>query len=191
MELVTEAELEAILEAAAESDTLEFKRAMEWDVGIVKDILAMANVFDGGRIVIGVEDGTYQRQGLSKEQILTFDQERLRDVVSEYADPLVLFTVETARDRAGLQFVVINVAPFEQLPVICKRDGGRKNELRKGDVYYRPKSGRPQSSRVSNSSDLRDILEAAISRRGRRLAHLGLGPTRPARYDFDAELDGL
>lgn len=59
------AELEALITGAEETDVLEFKGAMSWDRNtFVKDILAMANVIDGGRIVVGVEDGilVFQQQ---------------------------------------------------------------------------------------------------------------------------------
>ncbi len=59
---MTTEELEELLEGAEETDALEFKQAMNWDDGLVKDILAMANIEDGGRIVVGIDDGTFARQ---------------------------------------------------------------------------------------------------------------------------------
>lgn len=65
-------DVEALLSGAEETDALEFKGAVPWDRNLfVKDILAMANVIDGGRIVIGVEDGTFRRLGLAPEQVAT------------------------------------------------------------------------------------------------------------------------
>jgi hypothetical protein len=43
-----------LLEAQAESQTLEFKAACNWDISrMAKDILALSNVQDGGVIIIG------------------------------------------------------------------------------------------------------------------------------------------
>ena len=86
-------ELEELLEGADETDALEFKQAMSWDVGLIKDVLAMANIEDGGRIVIGIEDGTFTRQGLTTEQIDTYNPDNMKDAVGLFADPFVEFSV--------------------------------------------------------------------------------------------------
>lgn len=188
---MTTEELEELLEGADETDALEFKQAMAWESGLVKDILAMANIADGGRIIIGIEDETYARQGLSVEQLATFNPDQMKDVVGSFADPFVEFSVSKATDKDNLSFVIIAVAPFSLSPVICKKDGGNKNELRKGDVYFRSKTRRPCSERISNSSEMRDLLDRATVLRMRYLQGLGLQTTPAARYDFDKELDGL
>ncbi len=188
---MTTEELEELLEGAEETDALEFKQAMVWEDGLVKDILAMANIEDGGRIVIGIEDGTFARQGLSDDQLNSFNGDQIKDVVGGFADPFVEFAISKTPDNDGLMFVVIVVAPFTYTPVICKRDGGRKNELRKGEIYFRSKTRRPCSERISNSSEMRDLLDRATVLRMRHLQGLGLQAVPEKRYDFDRELGGL
>ncbi len=188
---LTTDELEELLEGADETDALEFKQAMSWDTSLVKDVLAMANIADGGRIVIGIEDGTFARQGLSAAQLATFQPDQMKDLAGQYADPFVEFSVSKASDRAGKQFVIIAVAPFSLSPVICKKDGGSKQELRKGEIYFRSKTRRPCSERISNSSEMRELLDRATVLRMRYLQGLGLQTVPSARYDFDKELDGL
>jgi predicted HTH transcriptional regulator len=57
-------ELEQILEGGTETQRIEFKGACDWSVRLLaKDILALSNVRDGGYIVVGVEDETFNRQG--------------------------------------------------------------------------------------------------------------------------------
>lgn len=170
---MTTEELEELLQGAQESDSLEFKGAMGWDLGLVKDILAMANVQDGGRIVIGIEDETLVRQGVSQEQLDSFIPDTMMDRVGTFADPHVSFSVEKVSDTAGLSFVVITVAPFERTPVICARDGVR-NELQAGTIYYRSKTGRPKSARIDNANDMRDIIERATIQTMRHFHNLGL-----------------
>lgn len=172
---MTTEELEELLQGAQESDSLEFKGAMPWDIGLIKDILAMANVQDGGHIVIGIEDETLVRQGLSREQIETFSADALMDKVGPFADPHVSFSVHKVRDNDGLNFVVFAVAPFERTPVICAKDGGNRNELQSGTIYYRTKTGRPKSARVDNANDMRDIVERAAIQTMRHFQDLGLG----------------
>lgn len=142
------ADFEALLEGAEETDVLEFKEPMEWSISLVKDILAMSNLPDGGRIVIGIEDQTSKRLGIDEQQAASYVLDIMRDKVSNFADPFVEFSSEVVSDYADLKFVVITVSSFGDIPVICKRDGGHNNELRQGEVYYRSKTRRPQSARV-------------------------------------------
>ncbi|RWC25950.1 MAG: ATP-binding protein [Mesorhizobium sp.] len=184
---MTTEELEALLEGAEETDRLEFKRAMSWDKHVlVKDILAMANVQDGGRIVIGIEDETLARQGVTEEQRNSYVPDQLRDQIAEYADPEVVFSVRTPTDTAGRRFIVIQVSPFETLPVICKRDGP---DVTKGTIYFRSPAQKPQSARISNSTDMRRLIEQSISKRWAELQQIGLaGAVAPPAYDYDKEL---
>jgi len=183
------AKLESLLEGAEESDTLEFKQAMSWDRNsLVRDILALSNTVDGGHIIIGIEDETLVRQGLNEDQVASFNIETMRDGVRKYADPLVEFRCDIVEDSDGRSFAVIEVNTFSELPVICARGGDDVNE---GDIYFRSRRGRPQSSRVSSSSDMREIIENSISRRYRSLRRVGLVPADPPEYDYDAELGDL
>jgi predicted HTH transcriptional regulator len=180
--------LEALLDGAEETDSLEFKGAMAWNRNsLVRDILALANVIDGGRIVVGIEDATYQRQGVTAEQAASFEIEMMRDQIAPYADPRVVFRCVVVADRQGLQFVVIDVAPFDEGPVICKRDGV---EVQAGTIYFRSRTRRPQSARIDNSADMRDIVERAAALATRRLRRLGF-VAEEADPGFDAELGGL
>lgn len=181
--------LETLLQGAEETDNLEFKAAMAWNRNsLVRDILAMANVIDGGRIVIGVADHTYERQGLSPEQIATYQIEIMRDQIAPFADPRVEFRREIVADAEGRQFVIIDVSPFDDMPVICKRDG---DDVRAGTIYYRSRSRRPQSARVDSSADMRDIVERSAALSARRLRRLGFVPPEAPHFDYDAELGGL
>ena len=59
-------ELEAILEGGTETQKIEFKGACDWNVrSLAKDILALSNVQDGAYVVIGVEEGSFNRQGIT------------------------------------------------------------------------------------------------------------------------------
>jgi hypothetical protein len=148
----------------------------------------MANVQDGGRIVIGVAHGTFERQGLTANQVASFDIDTMKDQVSPYADPFVTFAVEFPIDGLGLTYAVISVAPFSELPVICARSG---HDVKEGDIYYRSADRRPQSARVSSSHDLRDLLERSIVRRRNQLVQIGLIEQPGADALLDAELGDL
>ncbi len=181
--------LETLLAGAEETDSLEFKGAMPWDRNtLAKDILALANVIDGGRIIVGVEDETFQRQGLTEEQAQTYNIDQMRDGIAPFADPRVVFRCEIVSDRAGRRYAVIDVSPFEDVPVICKRNGA---DVHAGTVYFRSRSRRPQSARVDSSSDMRDIIERAAALSTRRLRRIGFIPEQQPDDELDAELGGL
>ena len=184
--------LESLIAGARETDSLEFKSAVPWNVNtFVKDILALANVIDGGVIIVGVgeEDGNFVRQGLSAEQIATYNYDIMRDQIAPYADPRVIFTKDAIQDAGGLSYVVIEVAPFEELPVLCIQDG--PDNLQAGTLYFRSRSRRPQSARVSRAEDMREIVEAAISRRWRNMRRLGFAGESEGQHALDAELGDL
>lgn len=182
-------ELEALLDGAEETDRIEFKAAINWNRnGLVKDILAMANIQDGGRIVIGVEDETFARQGMTAEQIATFVLDDMRDQIAPFADPRVVFKIFTPTDRDGRRYVVIDVSPFDEFPVICKRDG---TDVQAGTIYYRSRAQKPQSARVSSYTDLRDIIEISVARRMQRMQRMGFVAAVGQQYDYEAELGGL
>jgi predicted HTH transcriptional regulator len=146
---MTTKELEELLQGGAETQTLDFKGACVWSVDtFVKDLLAMANVEHGGRIVVGVEDGTFVRQGVTAAERDSYDVDVMKDQVAPYADPYVEFRVEVVADSTGKEYVVISVAPFDEVPTVCKRDG---RDVHKGRIYYRSSVGRPQSAAVGTS----------------------------------------
>jgi predicted HTH transcriptional regulator len=181
--------LEAALVGAQETDSIEFKAAVFWDSKVfVKDILAMANVIDGGVIIIGVEDGTFARQGMTDPQIASYDIDIMRDQIDPYADPKVIFTKQVVNDSGGLAYVVIEIAPFEELPVICARDG---HDVHNGSIYFRSRARRAASARVDRAEDMREIVESSISRRLRNLRRAGFIPDLNLQNDLDDELGGL
>lgn len=183
-------EIESLLDGAEETDRLEFKQAMDWDrKTFVKDILAMANVQDGGRIIIGVKDETFERQGMTDEQIATYKIDDMRDQIAPFADPHVVFRAIEVKDRQNLRYIVIDVSPFDEFPVICKRDS---DDVKCGVIYFRSRAQKPQSARISSSNDMREIVDRSVIRRMRTMMSLGYtAATEQPKHDFDDELGGL
>jgi predicted HTH transcriptional regulator len=185
-------ELEQRLDGGQETPTFEVKTSMPWNHRtLARDILAMANVRDGGVILIGVEDGSFQRVGVDEATRQTYDAETMRDQMAQYADPHVQFTVGFPSDRDGLRYVAIQVTPFVDTPVICRRDSA---DTRAGAIYYRSASRRVESAEVRSSYDMRDIVTVASIRMRQRLEALGVlanAPSQTLAARLDEELGDL
>lgn len=185
---MTVEELEQILEARSESPSLDFKASCPWNViTYAKDLLAIVNLVNGGLIVVGVEDGSFQRKGVTPEHRDTYKVETMRDQMTRYADPHVLFDCEVATDRGGLEYVVIQVHPFREIPVIC-RESHQGAGLQAGTIYYRNSNRRPESAPVSNSYDMRSIVLAAVARTRASLETLGFRVPVSDEDRYNAEL---
>lgn len=186
---MTTQELEEKLEGGAETQRIEFKSACKWSVNVLaKDILALSNVQDGGYIIVGVEDETFKRQGVTGEEEDTYKIDVMRDQMSPYADPHVNFIVEFPKDKNDLMYVVIRVFQFEEVPVICSKNSA---DTRKGIIYYRNKNRRIESAPVSNSYDMRDIIELATIKMMQRKIEVGFTVEASVKKKLDDELEGL
>lgn len=186
---MTTQELEEILEGQRENPSIEFKAACDWSIDVfVKDILAIANTRDGGYIIIGVEDGTFTRQGATETQIATYSEETIMDQVAEYADPFVTFSISFPQDLDSRKYVVMKIYQFDELPVICKKDG---RGATRGTIYYRTRNGRPQSSPVKNSYDLREIILLSVARTMQKLRDVGFEISSSSTQQLESELEGL
>lgn len=188
---MTTEELELKLEAQAERQNLDFKANCCWNVNrFAKHILAMSNLRDGGYIIIGIEDKTLKRQGVSPENILSYNIDIMKDQIAQYCDPFVDFIVSFPKDRKGTGYVVIKVLTFREIPVICRKDDSNAG-VRSGIIYYRNNNRRIESAPISNSYDMRDIIETATMRMIQRKSELGYKINSDDQSKLDQELDGL
>jgi hypothetical protein len=184
-----------------EERNLEYKGGMNWadpntKAHITKTVLSMSNIRDGGAIVIGIEqDGeVFRLTGLQATDLDSFTQDGVSSHVNQYADPFAEITVSKAT-HASLNFVVIQVKEFPELPVICKRNGA--GGLRQGAIYTRTHRMH-ESTEVQTQTEMREIIDAAIEKRIRSLnAMLGrmglavIGLQAEDRRRFDEQLGGL
>lgn len=186
---MTTQELEEKLEGATETQTVEFKNACDWNINIfAKDILALSNVQDGGYIIVGVEDGSFTRKGITIQQKETYKIDVMKDQMTSFADPHVNFIVDFPKDRNQKEYAVIRVFQFEEVPVICRKDS---SDTKAGTLYYRNKNRRAESAPISNSYDMRDIIKLATVRMMQRKVELGFTVVPSVKKKLDDELKGL
>lgn len=182
-------ELEEKLDGGAETQSVEFKSACNWDANLLaKDILALSNVQDGGYIIIGIEDENFRRKGITEEQKLTFNEDIMKDQMAMYADPHVNFNVYFPKDKMGTEYTVIKVYQFEEIPVICRKDS---RDTKAGTLYYRNRNRRVESAPISNSYDMRDIIKLATVKMIRKEKEFGFSVEHFDKKKLDDELEGL
>jgi len=166
----TEEDVRRLLQQKTETKNLDYKLTCNWATAsnddkceIIKDVLAMSNTQDGGQIVFGVDDKTFEFVGMGAAEYQSFDPTKVNDFVRRYADPPFACSVyKLAVDQK--RTVVIEVPEFPEVPIICKTDANsttdsRKLILKKGGLYVR--TDKPSSELVSSAEEMRDIIGRA------------------------------
>lgn len=191
------------LDRCQEQQWLDFKESQPWPElkwRLLKTIMAMANLRDGGLIVIGISErgDAWDLTGIAPEHLRTFDSDDILDQVTKYASPVVTLDVVLHRHDDGKEYLAINVHRFSETPVVCKSNGPSelqsRDRITAGDVFVRP-PGKPQTERVMDASRLHELLELAAETRARRMlevAHrVGFTPPESSQMRFDKELSSI
>lgn len=149
-------------------------------------ICAMANTPNGGTIVIGVENTTWAVQGLTAEQIASFDITKIAKYLKERLAPLPRLTVEQVAHPRG-NVLLIQVPEFEEAPIVVTKqiaDSKQKVYANEGDVLIRSRTC--ECRRIASADEMRDLLSRALMRRSElllteiRAIMTGVAPTQPA-----------
>jgi len=159
------------IEIGKELRNVEYKGSVSWNDDnprqkIIKSMLAMANIRDGGSVIIGVEQkkgGTFELTGMTQGDFDSFNYDTISAVVAEFADPYVTFSL-TKGELQGKRIVIIDVEEFQDIPVICKKDGSL---LKRGKLYTRGVRV-PESVEVPSQTEMREILDIAIEKGTRK-----------------------
>ncbi len=180
-------DLEFYIEHRKEERYLEYKRSMIWTdddttkVKVAKAMMAMSNLRNGGVIVIGMKEigrGVWEPDGISAQQVTSFNHDDIAQWVNDYAVPAVQFTVDPFVSDKN-QFVIIQVREFDSVPTVCRKQKtiGGGDALRVGAIYYRS-NRKNESAPVSSEEDMRELITLAVdkgvAREVRRLHELEL-----------------
>jgi len=159
------------IERPVETRGTEFKESQTFDSlkwRLVKTCMAMANLREGGYIVIGVSErtGRPEPSGMEQQHEEGYTQDGLYSLVNRYARPSVELSLRFV-EYAGKRFVGIEIRAFDRIPVFCGVDmppEAGKDRLRVGDIPGRTRD-RISTSKVHDADLVSEILEVAAEKR--------------------------
>jgi len=164
---MSESEIETLIKYPNEERYLEFKRSVCWDgdirAKIAKSIMALANLRDGGWIVIGKEeqaDNSFKSVGMTQQDYDSFDSDNVKAYVYERTQPPVSFEV-IKKQYEDKRFILIKVKEFDDIPIMCKKSFD--DILHAGKLYVRSK-GKPESIATPSDAEMREVIELAIDK---------------------------
>lgn len=143
-----------------ESSKLEFKESFNFAeiAEYLRDFAAFANN-SGGYLVFGIQDSPRTIRGISGDSFDAIDEEKITGFLNEHFAPAIEWQKETV-DFEGMKLGIIYVWEVFSKPAIAIKDGGRGQEIKNGEIYYRY-IGRSQKIRYP---ELKLILDEKLER---------------------------
>ncbi len=167
--------ISGILESPNESKSVEFKPSVCWPdkidgiqqnnkvQEIIKSILAMSNNRDGGKIILGIKrdnEGKYILQGMTEDDLKTYDQDLIFEHVRNFGEPEPKFQVLNI-EYNNKNFIVFAIQSFIFAPIICKNHRNL-NQLEHAAVYIR--TDKPETKKITDPSEMREMIDLAIEK---------------------------
>jgi len=175
-----------------EGQELEFKEQFNFAAlaDYYKDFSAFANN-RGGFLVFGVKDAPRVLQGMSAKSIEQFekiDPESITNNLLEIFSSNIVWEQESIIID-DMTFGIFYISPATTKPVIVKKDAGKDNFLKNGDIYFRY-GGRTQKIQ---SAELENIINKRIEGNNQNwldlMAKIGkAGPEHAAILDTERSL---
>ena len=138
-----------------ENSKLEFKANFNRaDFALYAKTLAAFANNQGGCIIFGVKDKPRKAIGMSNDHFEKFDNKDLSNFLNEYFSPEIQFNCTSFQKEAD-NFAAIEVLESNDKPVMCKKNGGKKQELIEGEIYYRYNA----TTQKIKYSELKKILD--------------------------------
>jgi predicted HTH transcriptional regulator len=155
------------LSRCQEQSWLDFKESQPWQVlrwRLLKTIMGMANLRDGGLIVVGVaEKGTsWELTGIEPDHLAAFDYDEIVDQLWKYASPQVAVDIVVHDHEDGKRYLAFHVHQFKDSPVVCRinspDDLKQRDRLAAADFYVRPTTGTPRTEKVTDAARMHDLF---------------------------------
>src|SRR5437879_2518277 len=122
---MTDEEIKRLVELKSEGPNLDYKAGFEWSklnrdqkYELVRDLMALANTKDGGRVVFGVRDADLEFVGLAQEIFESIDPTEVLSMLHDNSAPKARCAV-FKREIDGRRVIVFDVAEFDETPIIC------------------------------------------------------------------------
>lgn len=188
------------LDRCQESQGIDFKESASWDFlkwHLIRTVMAMGNLRDGGIIVIGASerDDNWELTGIKQDHLSTYDVDDITDAINKYASPPMQVEIVRVKYRNGKEFLGFQIREFDHTPYVCRKNGPDEvGLLHEGEVYIRP-PGKPQTKKVTNAQEMDDLLELAAEKRARKMVEtsrrIGIVTLQSSTQLFDNELGDL
>jgi predicted HTH transcriptional regulator len=137
---------------------------------IARDVIGWSNSRDGGYLLIGVEDMTYEAIGLSDTDAKTWDQANVTESIGAFASPAPSVEIFRGNSNGGALLVCVRIVPFQDQPLVCIRDQqalDKKFITRRGALYVRTHG--TQTKEITTQDELRQLLDWAYTKKSEHL----------------------
>lgn len=165
-----------ILQTPNESRTVEFKPSIPWPSNIedlqanhkaqevIKSIIAMSNLRDGGKILLGIEKsndtGNHEVKGMSPAALCTYDQDIIFEQIRNFGEPEPRFQILNVEFNK-VNIVVFAVQSFVLAPVICQ-NRRNLNKLENAAIYIR--TDKPETKKITDPVEMKELIDFAIAK---------------------------
>ena len=145
---MTDEEIRNLILMKSEGPNLDYKAGFAWTKDnrdkkyeLIRDLMALSNTKDGGRVIFGVRDEDLSFVGVPSEVYESADPSNVVQMLHDNAAPKVRCAV-FKREIDGKRAVVFDVAEFDETPTVCTNtilssNGAKRTILREGAVYVR------------------------------------------------------
>jgi len=136
---------------------------LDFFVKVVRAVLGLGNLRDGGYVVIGIDDKDPASlgPGLAEEELESWAYDEVARGLAVYADPPIDFEIGAVELSSSATVVVIEVAEFADLPHICQK--AYEGKLRQGAIYVRPRRV-PETSEIASHVEMRELIDLAVEK---------------------------
>jgi predicted HTH transcriptional regulator len=175
---MTDDDIKRLIELRSEGPNLDYKAGFAWTKDsrdkkyeLVRDLIALANTKDGGRVIFGVRDGDCELVGVATDVYESVDASSVVQMLHDNAAPQVRCSIYK-REINGKKVIVFDVAEFDETPIICTNgivsaDGSKRVILRQAAVYVRTVAATTEE--VSSPDDMRKLIARAVTRKADEL----------------------
>ena len=176
--MLTEEDAERLIRVRCEPKNHDYKESLRWGgstkdekLELIRDILGMANIQDGGKIIGGVKDDDFSFVGVTEDDVASFDQTDLNQFLEKYTDPKHACIIYK-HEFDGKRTVIIEVPEFKEVPILCKKEGHSSTDtsnqiLKRGQIYIRTDKGSTEG--ISTVEDMRELLGRGLVKKSDEL----------------------